>query len=217
MKSKINIEHFKNRLKQRRETLFNWRKRIDRSWKELHEREIEFEEAAQKESLAEGLDQLDELEKNEIEAIDAALHKISAGSYGICESCGEIISEKRLEAIPWTRYCSQCARKHEEGPAIEEAEPEIILRPIERPEYRDMSDRQLQNAIYQVLKDDGRVELEELDVSVDKGIVTLNGALPDESRRKLLLEILRDRMGIENLVDNLRIDRVLWQRRDRTP
>jgi hypothetical protein len=31
------------------------------------------------------------------------------GSYGLCESCHEPIAKARLEAIPYTRYCVQCA------------------------------------------------------------------------------------------------------------
>ena len=35
-----------------------------------------------------------------------ALARIDAGTFGLCEHGGEHIDEKRLEAIPWTRYCS---------------------------------------------------------------------------------------------------------------
>lgn len=37
--------------------------------------------------------------------IEAALVRIDAGSYGICEVCGGPIAEGRLEARPWTPYC----------------------------------------------------------------------------------------------------------------
>ena len=37
--------------------------------------------------------------------IDEALARIHAGRYGICEVCGQEISEGRLEARPWTPYC----------------------------------------------------------------------------------------------------------------
>ncbi len=43
--------------------------------------------------------------------IEEALRRISRGTYGICEKCGGPIEEKRLELIPWTRYCSRCARE----------------------------------------------------------------------------------------------------------
>ena len=41
-----------------------------------------------------------------LKEVRLALGRIDAGTFGLCESGGEHIDEKRLEAIPWTRYCS---------------------------------------------------------------------------------------------------------------
>ena len=41
--------------------------------------------------------------------IDAAMKRLDAGTYGICESCGGAIGEGRLEARPVARTCIQCA------------------------------------------------------------------------------------------------------------
>ncbi len=46
-------------------------------------------------------------------AIKAALDRIQAGDYGICESCGEPISPKRLHAIPWATLCVRCQSDQE--------------------------------------------------------------------------------------------------------
>jgi DnaK suppressor protein len=43
-----------------------------------------------------------------------ALQKIDAGGFGDCERCGEVISDKRLEALPFARYCITCQRAIEE-------------------------------------------------------------------------------------------------------
>ena len=43
-----------------------------------------------------------------IEEIDAAMAKIEAGTYGICESCGNPVPKARLEAIPHARLCVTC-------------------------------------------------------------------------------------------------------------
>ncbi|MBI5237798.1 MAG: RNA polymerase-binding protein DksA [Deltaproteobacteria bacterium] len=43
-----------------------------------------------------------------------ALEKIDNGTYGICESCGEEISEKRLLARPVTTCCIECKKEEEE-------------------------------------------------------------------------------------------------------
>jgi DnaK suppressor protein len=40
--------------------------------------------------------------------ISGALHRIEQGSYGICMECEEPISPKRLEAVPWAKYCVTC-------------------------------------------------------------------------------------------------------------
>ena len=40
--------------------------------------------------------------------ISDALHRIDAGQYGVCLECEEAISTKRLEALPWARYCVTC-------------------------------------------------------------------------------------------------------------
>jgi len=43
--------------------------------------------------------------------IDRALVKVEAGTYGVCDSCGDPIPEARLEALPATALCVSCASK----------------------------------------------------------------------------------------------------------
>lgn len=50
-----------------------------------------------------------------IVAIDAALARIDAGTYGQCVNCGAQIPEERLEAMPWATLCIDCKRKEERG------------------------------------------------------------------------------------------------------
>src|SRR5579859_7091169 len=40
--------------------------------------------------------------------ISDALHRIEAGHYGTCLECEEPISTRRLEALPWARFCVSC-------------------------------------------------------------------------------------------------------------
>jgi len=40
--------------------------------------------------------------------ISDALQRIEQGTYGVCLECEEPISVKRLEAVPWARYCVTC-------------------------------------------------------------------------------------------------------------
>ena len=43
-----------------------------------------------------------------LSAVDAALKRISEGTFGQCLNCEQEINVKRLEAIPWVRYCITC-------------------------------------------------------------------------------------------------------------
>lgn len=43
-----------------------------------------------------------------------ALQKIEDGSFGTCERCSEPIADKRLDALPFARYCINCQRVVEE-------------------------------------------------------------------------------------------------------
>ncbi len=45
----------------------------------------------------------------EVAAIDAALARLAAGTYGICTGCGESISAARLAARPASAECLACA------------------------------------------------------------------------------------------------------------
>ncbi len=52
-------------------------------------------------------------EKTFLKKIDHALAKLDDGSFGLCESCGEDISLKRLEARPETTLCIRCKEDQE--------------------------------------------------------------------------------------------------------
>lgn len=54
-------------------------------------------------------------ERRILSEIDDAFRRIEDGTYGICEGAGEQIPKKRLEAIPWARYCMRCAGLAERG------------------------------------------------------------------------------------------------------
>ena len=47
--------------------------------------------------------------------IDEALERVEGGEYGECVNCGEPVAEKRLDAVPWTRYCLKCQDLQERG------------------------------------------------------------------------------------------------------
>lgn len=47
--------------------------------------------------------------------IDEALERLRDGTYGTCLDCGMPVSRKRLEAIPWARYCVSCQERRQSG------------------------------------------------------------------------------------------------------
>jgi DnaK suppressor protein len=56
---------------------------------------------------------LEESDGRLLAAIDDALGRIEAGTYGICVNCGAQIAPERLEAMPWATLCIDCKRKEE--------------------------------------------------------------------------------------------------------
>jgi RNA polymerase-binding transcription factor DksA len=58
---------------------------------------------------------LDLLENQDqiLEEIGAALGRLDDGSFGRCEECGRAIGRERLDALPYTRLCVDCARQSE--------------------------------------------------------------------------------------------------------
>jgi RNA polymerase-binding transcription factor DksA len=45
--------------------------------------------------------------------VAAALERIEQDKFGKCEQCGRDIGEGRLQAVPYTRYCVECAQNAE--------------------------------------------------------------------------------------------------------
>ena len=50
---------------------------------------------------------------DELRRIDSALARLSEGSYGSCETCGQEIPEGRLQAEPTALRCLQCQELYE--------------------------------------------------------------------------------------------------------
>src|SRR5215471_3636594 len=68
--------------------------------------------AGERELAIRNLDRESSLLRN----VKGALARIADGSYGVCLHCEEDIKPKRLDAVPWTKYCIKCqeaADRHE--------------------------------------------------------------------------------------------------------
>lgn len=49
--------------------------------------------------------------------IAAAIARIDAGKFGVCEACSEAIPAERLDILPYARYCVPCTEKLQAGGA----------------------------------------------------------------------------------------------------
>lgn len=176
------------------------------------EREIELEEQAQEDRAARLFAQLDDREKHEVLEIDAALRRLADGAYGQCEGCGEAIPEARLRALPATRFCIACAREREaERPGREEAMPRAGYIPAD---LRLLSDRELEALIREQIREDGRIEADELRIVCRHGVVHLAGTLPSEAEHSILRRVLTDELGLEDIDDRVQIQELPWERDD---
>src|SRR5580693_2984169 len=54
---------------------------------------------------------LNSLDYVQLRMIEEALDRIEAGDYGVCLGCEEPIPGKRLQAVPWAKYCVTCQQE----------------------------------------------------------------------------------------------------------
>jgi DnaK suppressor protein len=59
-------------------------------------------------------------DRTRLRLVELALERIRLGTFGICADCGDPISIKRLQAIPWASHCIHCQEKHEQGGSYSE-------------------------------------------------------------------------------------------------
>jgi DnaK suppressor protein len=213
MKEAPEEERFRDLLLNERGRILGFREETRESWRVLQQPERWLQETAQKENLSRSIDQLDRIEKDRVEAIDRALRKIETGSYGFCEKCGDRIDDARLEAVPWAPLCISCAAgggEPEGFRAVETRGRDLS------PDLESMSCEERVTAITEELREDGRIDSQELDLACEGEKVFLRGFLPSEEEHQVLLHILEDRLGLRHIVDEIAINRQLWEREDRT-
>lgn len=113
---KRKIKSYRDRLLARRENLFG---QVMEAESYSRERDAEAtQDPADMAANAYNKELLFSMSNNDrvlLEMIDEALGRIEAGGYGECVNCGEPVQEKRLEAVPWARYCLKCQDLQERG------------------------------------------------------------------------------------------------------
>jgi RNA polymerase-binding transcription factor DksA len=73
------------------------------------ERSSDWEELAVEREGDEVLESMGISAQQEMRQIEAALERLDEGEYGACTVCGERISDKRLDVLPYTPFCRNCA------------------------------------------------------------------------------------------------------------
>jgi RNA polymerase-binding protein DksA len=114
------LDHFEQRLSKRREEL-RWIIH-DALIESKREDFLELAGAvhdAGEESVADLLEGISQATLNrEVEELadtEAALRRISIGSYGVCIDCSDEIVRERLNAYPTAKRCITCQTRHETG------------------------------------------------------------------------------------------------------
>lgn len=179
-------------------------------------REAELEERAQEVWAARLFDRLDIRAKHAIEEIDAALQRIAKETYGSCSTCGEAIPLQRLRALPATRFCVGCARAREAGAPPTFEEIDVPHRGPLPPDLSLLSDREIGTGLRELVREHGRIDVEELRIVCRHGVAYLDGTLPSSGEHQVLLKLVTDVEGIREVVDRLQVKEILGERADRS-
>jgi len=106
------LEHFRNKLLALKQEATE---RLEAIRKDIRHEDIpkDWEDRASETENDETLESLMLLTERELEQINAALARIESGDYFTCSECGAPIPEQRLELLPFSTLCVNCAEQHE--------------------------------------------------------------------------------------------------------
>ena len=118
MLSKKKLEYFRNLLDERLAALLNEANRTVTGMTSHKENLPDPTDRAALESDRNFTLRIRDRERKLIGKIKEALERIDDGTYGICELCGEDISEPRLKARPVTTLCIDCKQRQEQDEKV---------------------------------------------------------------------------------------------------
>ncbi len=116
--TELNLDEIKDRLIAERENLLNKLKENDLSIDDSETPDpvdLAVRNYSKNVMLA-----VSENDSRQIILINEALERIEDEEYGLCQNCEKEINPKRLDAIPWARYCLNCQELVEQGLLEEE-------------------------------------------------------------------------------------------------
>ncbi len=113
---KKRLEHFKVKLQQKQQDLMLAVSRNEQDGRQADEEATQdIADKALNSYTKEFLFHQSNTDRTQLQLVVEALGRIRDGSFGECVTCGEEINSKRLEAVPWARYCLACQEKVEQG------------------------------------------------------------------------------------------------------
>src|ERR1700736_6165371 len=103
--TKSELERFTTALEKRQgEISASLRNREDIAIEKTPDAIDEVQLAGERELAIRNLDR----ESSLLRQVRGALARIADGSYGVCMHCDDEIKPKRLDAVPWTKFCIRC-------------------------------------------------------------------------------------------------------------
>lgn len=102
-------EAVRERLLRRREELLGRAERVSADMRrEVEPLSPDSSEQAVQRGNDDVLASIGEAAATELRQLDAALERLAAKRYGLCESCGAPIEVRRLAAVPYALRCTRC-------------------------------------------------------------------------------------------------------------
>lgn len=108
------LDAFKKQLENMRDTILNEAGKTLSEMTDRHDNIPDPNDRASVESERSFELRIRDRERKLLLKIEEALERIGEGDFGVCESCGEDIGPKRLEARPVTTFCIDCKTKQEQ-------------------------------------------------------------------------------------------------------
>jgi DnaK suppressor protein len=113
---KKRLDYYKKKLQTRRDELARGILRTEQEGREADEDPtVDLADKAANSYTKEFLFGQTHNDRTQLALVDDALTRVKDGTFGECNSCHEELQQKRLEAVPWTRYCISCQEKKEQG------------------------------------------------------------------------------------------------------
>ena len=110
---KARREKYRHRLEQERVDLRSLLSRTKNAGRAADDSPEDVAERAANSYNKEFLFHQSDSERNHLHLVEEALERVKGRNFGLCQDCGDPIDRKRLDAVPWTRYCRACQEQEE--------------------------------------------------------------------------------------------------------